>query len=646
MKRSTRRACAAILAVVLCAIACFVSVPASAQTVAEPLRYGQTTITDPQVAYVYARLAEELTKTTPPASVEISRDEGVTMDDVSQAFELFVADYPECFWLSTDYVCSHINGTVLSVNPEYAFVGAALTEAREDMEMAIADILIGLPESTNYDKALYLHDRLAEHVTYEMVGEHQTAYGALVAGKAVCAGYAAAYQLLLHRAGIDAWTVAGFSQKPGDTAPIGHAWNLVWIEDDVCVYTDVTWDDGETDTYHRYFNITKQEMAEDHDVDTALFVLPDCTHDGHSYFDQQNCTVTETTTMQELAALFGPAENGAREAVLYYEGANIDAFTDHVRQNQNDLYTALECGPGTCGYQMSLLSGEIHMTVTGNFPPMTYRVSLDLPAAIKAPTGTEQYVEIDRSMNAVTCIARTGYYFPEDYTVEASNGITVTREDFTRVTVSGTPTADTTVILPAPTAMQKEETPQASYTPTEDGAGLLSDLAPGMAYSMDGHTWIEIPEGNELPLTALSTEVLYIIRVGNGTTTLDSDPQILAVPNPLTPPEPETQAPSEQDTEPPAETLPLPGDEPDDSTPADTDGIPTESDAPGLSEDPGRPAAPDTQVDSDPDGSLKTDRDRLSFTFGCSSTLPLAGMATVCLAALLFVLRKRDRMTH
>ncbi|MBO5670640.1 MAG: hypothetical protein J6S41_03745, partial [Clostridia bacterium] len=100
-------------------------------------------------------------------------------------------------------------------------------------------IMKDLPDGNDYDKALYLHDALAAHVSYVKTGDHQTAYGALVGKKAVCAGYAAAYQLLMKRAGIRNWTVEGSSidSRTGQTVP--HAWNLVWISNDVCVYTDV-----------------------------------------------------------------------------------------------------------------------------------------------------------------------------------------------------------------------------------------------------------------------------------------------------------------------------------------------------------------------------------------------------------------------
>ncbi|MBD9082223.1 MAG: LysM peptidoglycan-binding domain-containing protein [Lachnospiraceae bacterium] len=71
-------------------------------------------------------------------------------------------------------------------------------------------------------------------------------------------------------------------------------------------------------------------------------------------------------------------------------------------------------------------------------------------------------------MKDVVYTAEDGYYFPENYSVEALNGITVTRNNDSEITVSGTPTANTEIKLMAPT--EKTPTPPstepAPATPT------------------------------------------------------------------------------------------------------------------------------------------------------------------------------------
>ena len=71
-------------------------------------------------------------------------------------------------------------------------------------------------------------------------------------------------------------------------------------------------------------------------------------------------------------------------------------------------------------------------------------------------------------MKDVVYTAEDGYYFPESYSVAALNGITVTRNNDSEITVSGTPTANTEIKLMAPT--EKTPTPPstepAPATPT------------------------------------------------------------------------------------------------------------------------------------------------------------------------------------
>ena len=246
---------------------------------AEVIDYGETTITEADVKYVYDRLCAEITKTVPSETIHFSNLKSISKAEMEKAVALFIGDHPECFWFRNYYSYQPVGSKVTSISPKYSFVGEELVVARAELENAVEGIMAGLPEGSSYDKALYLHDVLAKRVEYVLEGEHQTAYGALVAGEAVCAGYAAAYQLLLERAGITAWTVTGQSKG------VDHAWNVVWLDALTCVYTDVTWDDQGDEIYHYYFNLSKSEMEADHTVDAERFTLPECDHTDESYFD-------------------------------------------------------------------------------------------------------------------------------------------------------------------------------------------------------------------------------------------------------------------------------------------------------------------------------------------------------------------------
>ncbi len=82
----------------------------------------------------------------------------------------------------------------------------------------------------------------------------------------------------------------------------------------------------------------------------------------------------------------------------------------------------------------------------------TYTVTV-IPAehmTRKTDSGLATQSGLTGAMTDVVYKAEEGYYFPEGYSVQGKNGITVTRNDDSQITVSGTPTANTEIQLTAP----------------------------------------------------------------------------------------------------------------------------------------------------------------------------------------------------
>ena len=102
--------------------------------------------------------------------------------------------------------------------------------------------------------------------------------------------------------------------------------------------------------------------------------------------------------------------------------------------------------------------------------PATYTVTVIPVAHMTRKTNSGEAIQsgLTGVMKDVVYTAEDGYYFPESYSVEALNGITVTRNNDSEITVSGTPTANTEIKLMAPT--EKTPTPPstepAPATPT------------------------------------------------------------------------------------------------------------------------------------------------------------------------------------
>lgn len=94
----------------------------------------------------------------------------------------------------------------------------------------------------------------------------RSAYGALVAGRSVCTGYARAFQALCNGLGLPCWTVNGYQDGAG------HAWNMVRLDGET-LYVDCTFGDtgGRPD---RYFLFDQETLeARRYEMD-AGFVVP------------------------------------------------------------------------------------------------------------------------------------------------------------------------------------------------------------------------------------------------------------------------------------------------------------------------------------------------------------------------------------
>lgn len=137
---------------------------------------------------------------------------------------------------------------------------------------------------------------------------------------------------------------------------------------------------------------------------------------------------------------------------------------------------------------------------TGTDSAPTYDVSITAGEGMTKTTdsGEASQTGLSGAMADVVYTANDGYYFPEDYvdscTVTANSGISVTRNSYTQITVSGTPTADATITLTAPTAKDNHAPETDGFTVTgatnaTSADGVISGVTSAMEYSLDGTAW-------------------------------------------------------------------------------------------------------------------------------------------------------------
>ncbi len=147
-----------------------------------------------------------------------------------------------------------------------------------------------------------------------------------------------------------------------------------------------------------------------------------------------------------------------------------------------------------------------------------------------AASGAESQTGVTGAITDVVYTANDGYYFPEDYSVAAVNGISVARDSYTQITVSGTPTADAAITLTAPTAKTTPDAPATASatgcTTSDNNDGKLTGVTTAMEYKKsDADSWTA-GTGNDITGLVPGT---YYVRVKATDTTNASGNQTLTI---------------------------------------------------------------------------------------------------------------------
>lgn len=175
------------------------------------------------------------------------------------ALDAFFYDHPELFYIDLTKISLVIQYTTIGPKTTYKVSLSPKSQqnylynqfqSEEQVEQAIASIekaknaiLKSVPNTSDYEKALKVHDILVKSLEYDSankVNAHNL-YGALVEKQVVCEGYAKAYKYILDSLDIECILVNGTAtNSSGQTE--SHMWNYIKL-DNHWYGVDVTWDD-------------------------------------------------------------------------------------------------------------------------------------------------------------------------------------------------------------------------------------------------------------------------------------------------------------------------------------------------------------------------------------------------------------------
>lgn len=263
------------------------------------------------------------------------------IDEMELAYLAVRYDYCDLFWLEQfSYVTYSREDeiTAIEITPEYSMTAEDQAQIQQQIDAETERILANAPTNgTDYDKALYVFERLISEVDYVEGSENnQNIISVFLNHQTICQGYAYATQYLLEKLGIPCTTVVG-------TVSTGaHAWNLVLLDGDY-YYIDTTWgnsqylalqDDGSmsdaTSKYidYNYFAATTESLMQSHTADERI-PLPECTATQDNYYVHEGRYVSQWDEAF-IGQLFGDAYSSG-EPIIQVKFSNADLYEQTVQ---------------------------------------------------------------------------------------------------------------------------------------------------------------------------------------------------------------------------------------------------------------------------------------------------------------------------
>lgn len=305
-------------------------------------------------------------------------------DEVRVTVRAIYDDHPELFWITNyyDYMADEDEdycAVILYSCYSPKDIRQWLPKVRTTAEQFVRSVPEGLSE---YERELAVHDWLIDNCYYNesdanTLEFYHSVYGVLVKSKAVCEGYAKAFQLLLNLLGVECIGIEGEGvdrgEEPDYDDNILHMWNAVKIEGE-WYFTDVTWDDVEdTALRHVYLNGNADSFAKSHYPSKLASEMSgeELHKEGTKWALPLNLFVPEcnatayTYIIRECAHL----------SSYYDTGALIDALTEAAKAGDNSFLIYIDPDFATVDEALSSLILDYPQYIFDYVDSVNYRLS-------------------------------------------------------------------------------------------------------------------------------------------------------------------------------------------------------------------------------------------------------------------------------
>lgn len=370
----------------------------------------------------------------------------LTDDEIKDTYFIFTSSEPEFYFLQNGFIYSYYSnndgtrsGTAtIGVKSKFQS-GTARAQATQTFKKNIESILNGAKKYTStYEKEKFIHDTLAKRLTWDDkddnenydVDDKQGADSSLIGTETVCAGYSAAFQILMRGIGVESVQVTSRTHKWNEVRLDGK-WYVVDVTfDDPLPYgQSINFSDGSNIQYN-YFNVSDSDAKSGNDAHEPesfwdTYGRPVCNNGKFSlegvidvqYITMEGSLILDVGESETLSVGFQP--QNATDKTLYWMSSDPSIAS----VDENGKVTANKAGTATitANHHGMNYSSSATCVVTVNKKAVE-KISLNksslalyegesetLSATISPDNATDKSISWSSSDNAVATVDSNGH---------------------------------------------------------------------------------------------------------------------------------------------------------------------------------------------------------------------------------------------
>ena len=418
----------------------------------------------------------------------------------------------------------------------YRCVVVVNKEGETALSKKVVEIADKFRHLSDVDKVMAVHDYLIDHIEYSNPHIRSFAYGALIEGKAVCQGYAQSLAMILNNLNVECHTIVAMTKGSN---PVLHEWVRVKLDGE-WYYIDLTWDDTPwaEDKNYKYFLINTDMISRDHETGYSLAGGPEVDGSKYLYYaykkqgifaetkddidkiirDQINATNQSYTTVK-IAAPASVPDYEIHGAIRRIAGSQATLKELNDIKNTSGSYHHYGFNVGFIKAVPSVDTEFTEIRPINSAGGTTTGLELTFSSDIGELTPFN--VKVDGVH--ISDIRKTGVGV---YDLTFNDLLSKTDTDLT-VTVNkrgyNIANNEKTVHI----SLVKEQVPAVSFEAVGLKEGRLTNVEPGLKYSVGDGIWHDITSTSPVDVTTVYNTPISIVRKSTGEGRLDSEPQFI-----------------------------------------------------------------------------------------------------------------------